>query len=743
MRRRDFIGLLGGATAWPLAARAQQPVIYRIGVLSFSRADPGPFPTIFSEALSEFGYVAGRDVVFEFRAADGEFDRLPALAAELVARRCGSAMAKVASERATHSAVGASGFAVGHQLFGLRRSDRVWQKLLGAFMKKPTTTSSARESPARTMSSQLSASGAVPWLRRLLSAPPNSPARKKPATLTYGAEEWPPAAVIWLSGLQHIGVVAIFLVYPLIMAREAQWSTDQITNLLQLGTVVLAIAVFLQALPRGPIGSGFLAPPGFSGIYLAPSMLALKSGGLPLVWGMTVFAGLVEMVLSRVWSRLRPFIPPESAGLVVFLIGAIVGLAACRLLIEGSTSRSVSVGDAGVVATALAVMVGLNIWTTGRLKLFCILIGMVAGYAAAAAFGLLTWNDLGVVFSQATFALPSVSHISWAFDWELAVPFAVAGLAAAMNTTATITSYQRLSDADWVKPDMKSISRGVLADGIAAVCAGLFGTYGPVVASANVGLVAATGVSSRVIAFACAALLLAIAVQPTLVGLLAIMPQAVMASALLFTAAFIMIGGVQIISSRVLDGRRTLVVGMGLVTFIIVSVYPSTFAGAPYWVQPLVTSPLVAATLVALAFNLIFRIGIRREVSMTFESGDHSTADISNFIERCAGMWGTRRDVINRVEFAVQQLVEAVVDMCETNGPIAVTMSYDEFVVEVLIAYSGVALEFPERPPTTREIIETEAAHLRLAGFLIRHHADRVHSARSGTNNTISLQFDH
>jgi NCS2 family nucleobase:cation symporter-2 len=290
---------------------------------------------------------------------------------------------------------------------------------------------------------------------------------------------------------------------------------------------------------------------------------------------------------------------------------------------------------------------------------------------------------------------------------------------------------------------MKSISRGVLADGIAAVCAGLFGTYGLVVASANVGLVAATGVSSRVIAFACAALLLAIAVQPTLVGLLAIMPRPVMASALLFTAAFIMIGGIQIISSRVLDGRRTLVVGMGLVTFIIVSVYPSAFAGAPHWAQTIVTSPLVAATLVALAFNLIFRIGIRREVSMTFQSSSHSGADITSFIERCAGMWGTRRDVITRVKFAVRQSVETIVDVCEIDEPIAVKMSFNEFIVEASITYSGAPLEFPQQPPTKDEIIETEGGHRRLAGFLIRHHADRVASARSGTNNRISLQFDH
>ena len=67
--------------------------------------------------------------------------------------------------------------------------------------------------------------------------------------------------------------------------------------------------------------------------------------------------------------------------------------------------------------------------------------------------------------------------------------------------------------------------------------------------------------------------------RPTLIGILTIMPRPVMASAMLFTAVFILIGGVQIISSRILDGRRTLVIGMGMMAFIMVSVFPGTFAG--------------------------------------------------------------------------------------------------------------------------------------------------------------------
>ena len=78
---------------------------------------------------------------------------------------------------------------------------------------------------------------------------------KKPATLSYGLEELPPAVVTTVGAVQHVGVSAIFMIYPLIIAREVDLPADQLTNLLQLGLLVLAIAALLQALPRGPIGS--------------------------------------------------------------------------------------------------------------------------------------------------------------------------------------------------------------------------------------------------------------------------------------------------------------------------------------------------------------------------------------------------------------------------------------------------------------------------------------------------------
>ena len=257
------------------------------------------------------------------------------------------------------------------------------------------------------------------------------------------------------------------------------------------------------------------------------------------------------------------------------------------------------------------------------------------------------------------------------------------------------------------------------------------------------GLVAATGVASRVIAFAIAVILVVVALQPSLLGVLTVMPRPVMASALLFTAVFIMISGMQIISSRVLDGRRTLVIGMGMMTFIMVSVFPGAFAAAPAWAQPVVTSPLVLATLVALTLNLVFRLGIRRKVEYTIDPAAPDVKEISNFIERNAGTWGARREVINRIEFAVQQTIEAIIEACEIKDPIRFQISYDEFIIDAVITYVGAALEFPDQAPTHEQILETEDGHRRLAGFLIRRYADRIESsARNGAPTVLSLHFD-
>src|SRR5258705_12094889 len=125
-------------------------------------------------------------------------------------------------------------------------------------------------------------------------------------------------------------------------------------------------------------------------------MVAANRGGLPLVCGMTIFGGLLEMALAPLLHRLRAIFPSEISGLVIFMIGVSAGLAGLRSVFNPQAAP-LSGMEWAVAGITLGTMIAFNIWGKGAARMCCALIGFVVGYAVAAAVGLIDSEKLSAV----------------------------------------------------------------------------------------------------------------------------------------------------------------------------------------------------------------------------------------------------------------------------------------------------------------------------------------------------------
>jgi NCS2 family nucleobase:cation symporter-2 len=372
----------------------------------------------------------------------------------------------------------------------------------------------------------------------------------------------------------------------------------------------------LQAVTRRGLGSGFLAPLSPSTPVLAPSVLAAHLGGLPLVAGMTLLAGLATVAFARLLHRIRALMPPEIAGVVVLIVGLAIAITGVRTLLRTPGGGAPELEDLLVGLATLAISVGLSVWGRGALRWACVLIAMILGTALAAALGRL---HLAPGLNLATLPLvdlPDFGTIGFAFDLALLPAFLVAAIASSLKTVGLVTSLQRTNDADWSRPEPHSIAGGVTADGLSTALAGALGAPGVIMSATNAALQAATGVTSRFIALATGGLCIALACFPRLAALLSQVPAPVIAATLLQAGALMMAGGMQLATSRLLDARKSAAVGLAIVAALSVEAVPQVADWVGEGLRPLMTAGALG-TLVAITLNAILRIGIGRRMAIT------------------------------------------------------------------------------------------------------------------------------
>jgi NCS2 family nucleobase:cation symporter-2 len=562
----------------------------------------------------------------------------------------------------------------------------------------------------------------------------------RPPGLIYAANETPPPAVLIISALQHVAVMAITILYPLILAHEAGLTATDLVDFVSLSMLALGVSTVLLCANSRYVGCGYLCPGGFTQIYLGPSLFALHYGGLAVVFGMTAVAGVLQLAIAPLLRRVRALLPPEIAGLVIAIVGLSLASLGVRYILGNTASNGFQPVNFTIAGITLATMIVLNVWTKGYSKMFCVLIGIALGYSVSAAFGILNLSEVLPKEGLKIFRIPGLAHLSWQFDVTLLAPFAVVAIATTLRAVGDVSNAQRLNDNDWLRPSFRSLAGGVAGNGLASLFCGLVGTTGINTFSSSVGLSGAMGVTSRRIGYVIGLIFAALSLVPATAVVFAAMPAPVMGASMFFTSAFVFISGLQMITTRLLDSRKTIVIGFSFTIAMMADIYHDIFSTVPLVLQPIFSSSLVLGTVCAVLLNIIMRIGVRQRVSLELEAGLINREAIEAFLSEQGARWAARRDVVNRAIFSVVQLLEV---LGNPPGGVTIEASFDEFNLDIRISYAGIPLVIPEKKPTTREIIAGEDGERLLAGYLLRRTADRISSRGLDGCAEIALHFEH
>jgi xanthine/uracil permease len=559
-----------------------------------------------------------------------------------------------------------------------------------------------------------------------------SDTRAMPAWSLHSAPPW---SLVLVSAFQHAGIQSVGLFFPLLVVQAAGLDTYTQARYLDLAMLALGIACLLQVWGRRGIGSGLLIPSVYTAAYLPPAIALAQIGGLGAVATMTIVAGLAEIVLALVIRRLRAFIPAEIMGLVVLLIGVVLGLLAFRMMFGAgmaAMSDPARPAEMAVALVTLAVIVAVTIWGGKRIRPIGVLIGLLVGSAISVALDaadgrLDSLPDLDLRFISWPLAVPTFEH------WAVLPGFLVGAMACLARASGDIVTAQRANDPGWCRADFDQVRSGVVADGIGTVVAGVLGVTGINTYSASVGLSVATGILARRVGIAVGLLWCVLAFIPGTASLLLAIPRGVLGASLLFSAAFIVMAGMSIITQRLLDGRRVLTVGIALVLGLSHDVMPGLYAALPGWLGSILGSSLVEALLVALLLNAFFRIGATQLVTQRWTADGPADA-LTVFITEAGRRWGAVAEVIQRAANALEEFGAAAPELLAPGTSGEIEARWDDHVLTIRLRWTG------ERLPPPGHGSET----LALAATLLRHRArDGMAAAQlADGREELRLRFD-
>ena len=407
--------------------------------------------------------------------------------------------------------------------------------------------------------------------------------------------------------LQHVVAMIVGCITPaIIVANVAGVSEADRVIMIQVSLVVSALSTFLQLFGIGTktfrIGAKLPMIIGISFAYV-PSMTAIAgTSGISAILGAQIVGGIIAVIVGLFVKSIQKFFPPLVTGTVVFTIGLSLYSVAVNYMAGGVGKDNYgSIQNWVIALITLAIVIALNNFGKGLVKLASILIAMIVGYIIALCTGMINFSS---VASAGVFSLPQPLHFGITFDPAACVAI---GLLFAINSIQAIGDFTATTSGAMDRlPTGDELRSGIIGYGITNIIGALLGGLPSATYSQNVGIVTTTKVINRVVLGLAGVVILIAGLIPKFSALLTTIPLCVLGGATISVFASIAMTGVKLIFTEKMDFRNTSIVGLAVALGVGLSQAQDSLAAfPPAFTTVFGKSPVVVATIVAILLNIL------------------------------------------------------------------------------------------------------------------------------------------
>ncbi len=479
----------------------------------------------------------------------------------------------------------------------------------------------------------------------------------------FEPDEHPPLLMTVGAGVQGaMIIVGAIVLGVVIVMRVAEQSQDYISWAVFAALLVSGSTTILQAVRLWRFGSGHILIMGTSGAFLAACVAALVNGGPALMASLIVASSIMQFLIGMNLSLTRRIFIPVVTGTVIMLIAATVMPIAFSLLDAVEPDQPVE-GAMAAAGVTLALTVALVLRAPPSLRLWSPVIGIAAGTATAAAFGL---YDTSIITEAAWIGAPFQEWPGLSLDigvqfWALLPAFAMVTAVGAIETLGDGVAIQQVSRRNPPAPDFRVAQGAINADGVGNLLSGLAGTVPNTTYSSSVAMVEITGVGARRVGVVIGLTFILFAFFPKVSAILVAIPSPVAGAYMTVLIGLLFVQGMKIVINDGVDHRKAAIIGLAFwagVGFTNGQIFGESFGDG--FMSLLLENGMTGGAIVALIMVLFLELTSQRRKKLRLDGGPEGFSQLRDFLEEFASKSKWSDDAAHRLTLVGEEALSGL-----------------------------------------------------------------------------------